>query len=125
MNSIGTVLYASGGSRLSVSNVNVSGNSLLAAFTRKIASDFTQQTSRNFNVLLADSSQASGNGFIVADNNGMDVSWSTSCNKTTKISKESMLKSLNFLVNSVYSVQVMAVQFQLQTYRSRIATGQV
>jgi hypothetical protein len=75
MNSIGTVLYATGGSRLSVSNVNVSGNTLLEAFSRKIASDFTLQTSRNFNVLLAtDSSQATGNGFIVADNNGMDVS---------------------------------------------------
>jgi hypothetical protein len=74
MKSIGTVLYAAGGSQLSVSNVNVRGNSLLAAFTRKIASNFNEQTSRNFNVLLADSSQASGNGFTVADNDGVDVS---------------------------------------------------
>lgn len=126
MNSIGTVLYATDGSQLSVSNVNVSGNALAAAYARKISSDFTQQTSRNFNVLLATgSSQATGTGFIVTGNSGMDVSRSYATYLFNFGKESCSSKGLNFLRNSVFSVQVAAPQFPLPTQRSTIAMEQV
>ncbi|CAB9506351.1 expressed unknown protein [Seminavis robusta] len=80
MNSLGTVLYVTdGGSYLSATNVNVNNIRVLEAYRKKFMEDFTVQTSRNFNVLVAtDQATADGTSFTVKDSDGVDRVFSAS-----------------------------------------------